>query len=147
MALFRIPKITWSGNTLEFGYPMDAAVSYGEPQEGSQLAVAPSGVRDSWIVRTEPRLAATVRWIPTSDVTSTGHAPFTGWDGSAGWRAFLDYARGGDSFEFFPDRGSGTSITSYLVEPWRGEPGQERDGTRNLRLVIASASTTQYTGY
>jgi hypothetical protein len=147
MALFRIPKITWNANTLEFGYPMDAAVSWPEPVEGSVLVAAPSGARDGWIVRDEPRLAGTVRWIPSANITTTGYAPFTGWDGAAGWAAFLSYVRLGNSFAFFPDRTLGTSITSYLVSPFQGEPGQGGDGTRALRLVIASSSSTEYTGY
>lgn len=149
MALFRIPMIHWDTgpNVLEFGYPIDAAVAWDEPLEGSNLIVAPSGVRDGWIVRDEPRLAGTVRWIPTDNIADTGHAPFSGWDSANGWAAFLSFARKGNSFLFFPDRTLGTSISSYLVSPFSGEPGQAQDGTRTLRLVIASDSATKYTGY
>lgn len=148
MAVSRIPKIQWdtAPNTLEFGWPLDAAVSYLEPVEGSTLVVAPSGVRDSWIVREEPRLAATARWIPTTDGTGFG-VPITGWDGATGWRAFLSFARTGQTFEFFPDRDLVTSITSHLVSPFTGEPPQERSGERSIRIVIASADSTTYDGY
>ena len=147
MALFRIPKIVWNANTLEFGYPLDSAVSWEEPVTGSQWVIAPSGARDAWIVRSEPRLVGSVRWIPTDTIASTGYAPFTGWDGATGWRAFLAWVREMNTFAFYPDRDSGTNITSYLSLPLLGEPGMDRDGTRTLRLAIASSGSTTYDGY
>lgn len=151
MAISRIPKIVWTTNTLEFGWPLDAAVSWSEPAEGSEFGVNPSsGEFDAWIVREEPRLAATVRWIPTANAFGWGTVPITGWDGATGFNEFLKWARlGGNTFAFHPDRDSPTSITSRLVQPLRGEPPMERDGTRTFRMVIASVgvSPTEYTGY
>lgn len=146
MALFRVPKIEYDvgPKILEFGYPLDAAVAWREPVEGSQFAAAPSGARDAWIVREEPRLAGSVRWIPTTVIASP---PFTGWDDVDGWNDFLTFARAMNSFDFFPDRTLGTKITSHLVAPLSGEIPLEPDGTRNMRLIIASADATTYDGY
>lgn len=139
-----IPKVVWNANDLDIGYPLDNAVSYGEPVEGSDLVVAPSGARDVWIPRTREILVGDVRWIPTTDTTDP---VATGWDGAAGWAAFLAYARKGSSFDFYPDRSSTTSIASYLLEPFRGEPPIESDGSRRLRLMIESVDGSAYTGY
>lgn len=150
MGRLDIPKITWNdgtAHTLSFGYPLDQARSWREPDGAHELAIAPSGTRDAWTGRHEPRLVGLVRWVPTSDGTTPSGDSITGWDGSAGWGAFLEFARNGNTFEFFPDKGTATSITSVLVEPMRGEPDVEDDGTRTFRLVIASTSSTTYTGY
>lgn len=149
MALFRVPKIEWdtAPNTLEFGYPMDAAVSWEDPQDGSQFVVSPAGVRDSWIVGDQPMLSGAVRWLPTTNIADTGFAPFTGWDGATGWREFLKFARDMNTFLFFPDRDIGTSISSYIVLPLRGAPPLDKDGTRRIQLVIASASASTYDDY
>lgn len=139
-----IPKIVWGANTLNIGYPLDNAVSYPEPVEGSDLVVAPSGTRDVWIPRTRELLVGDVRWIPTTD---TSDPVATGWDGATGWAAFLAYGRKGNSFEFYPDANSAISISSYLLEPFRGEPPIESDGSRRLRLKIESVDGSAYTGY
>lgn len=149
MGRLDIPKIEWGSgpNTLHFGYPLDNARSWSEPGKGREYAQAPSGTRDAWIPRHEPRLVGVVRWIPTSDGTTPAGDSITGWDGSTGWRAFLEHAREMNTFDFFPDKDTASSISSYLVEPLEGNPDIEDDGTRTFRLVIASATGTQYTGY
>lgn len=139
-----IPKIVWNANDLDIGYPLDNAVAYPEPVDGSDLVVAPSGARDAWIPRTREILVGDVRWIPTTDTTDP---VATGWDGATGWAAFLAYARKGNAFDFYPDRSSTTSISSYLLEPFRGEPPIESDGSRRLRLKIESVDGSAYTGY
>lgn len=149
MGRLDIPKIEWDSgpNTLEFGYPLDGVVTWPEPDGRHELVVAPSGTRDAWKGRHEPRLSGQVRWVPTTDGTTPAGDPITGWDGSTGWSAFLEFARNGNTFEFFPDRTTATSITSVLVEPLRGEPSTEDDGTRTFQLVIGSTGGTKYTGY
>lgn len=150
MGRLDIPKIEWndgSAHTLHFGYPLDEALSWSEPRPGSERAMAPSGTRDAWITGFEPRLVGVVRWVPTSDGTTPAGDTITGWDGSEGWRAFLEFAREMNTFDFFPDKGQASSISSYLVEPQDGRPDPEDDGTRTFRIVLASEDGSEYTGY
>jgi hypothetical protein len=145
-----LPKVTWGAsfaNTLNIGYPLDNAVAYPEPRKGYAIVEAPSGARDSWIPGTAQRLAGDARWIPAANTTT----PLaTGWDtSSTGFAAFLTWARAQNPFRFFPDATSGTYLTCYLVEPMEGEPPQENDGTRHLRIVIQTIETESsvFTGY
>lgn len=142
-----LSAITWGAsfaNTLEVGY-LDAISSWSEGAPGSEYAAVPSGEEDAWIPGTWYYFAATVRWIPTTNETT----PFvrTGWDGTTGFRAFLEYARTKADIRLVPDRGTpGTYVTSKLVAPTEGEPGLEGDGTRTLRLVLRNP-TNPYDGF
>ncbi len=142
----RTPKITWGtsfANTLGFLGPLDNAVAYGEPREGSEFLQATSGAEDAWIVGTDQVLEGDVRWIP--GVTS---GSVTGWDGSTGWSAALAWLRAKNAARFYPDATSGTYQTVYLVEPARGAPTiEETDGTRRLRLKLRDTTQTAFTGY
>lgn len=140
------PKITWSAsfaNTLTIAWPLDDWRSYSQPREGSVFTQAVSGLEDAWVHGTDYYLSGVVRWIPTTDSTSP---VATGWDGSTGWRAFLEWARQKNAFRFYPDATSGTYIDSYLVEPMSGDHGVEANGNRSIRIVIRN-STNSYDGY
>jgi len=142
------PQITWEAafaNQLDFGYPLDNAVSYSQDREGSEWVQGPSGVEESWLLGVDDYLAADVRWIPTADTTNP---VATGWDGATGWRAFLAWARDmANPFRFFPDKDLGGFTLSTLVTPREGEPGLESDGTRRFRFVIRNSAGNPYTGY
>lgn len=145
MARGTIPKITWGtsyANTLNFGYPLDSATSYSEHREGSVWDMFVSGVEDAWLWGIDYFLEGDFRWIPAS---STSDPVATGWDGSTGVRAFLEWARQKNSFRFFPDKNSGTYLDCYLMEPMQGPPSLEDDGSRRLHLKIRSA--TAFDGY
>jgi hypothetical protein len=145
MARTTIPKINWGtsfANTLNFGYPLDGAISWPEPRLGSEFRQAPSGIEDAWIVGNDYYLEGAMRWIPTANTTD----PLaTGWDGATGVSAFLAWARAKNQFRFYPDKDSGSYILSYLVAPMGGKPELGRDGTRTINLQIRSL--TEYTGY
>ena len=81
------------------------------------------------------------RWLPT-----TGSVGQTGWDGVAGWRAFLEWSRQKNQFRYYPDKNSGTYYTSYLVEPVNGSHDIEPDGTRSVRVKMRNSSGS-YEGY
>ena len=85
-----------------------------------------------------------MRHIPTSDVGSVD-----GWDGSTGWRAFLEWAWEANQFDFYPDKDVGTNWACYLEEPRGGAPSLEpTTARRRLRLVIRSVSSSDpFTGY
>lgn len=147
MARATLPKILWGAafaNTLNVAQPLDSAVSYPVPREGSEWNQGPSGVRDAWIIGDDQRLTGDVRWIPTADVASPAA---TGWDGAAGWRAFLQWARGARVFRFFPDAALAAYVEAYLIDPMQGEPGLEEDGSRSLRITIESADGSAFDGY
>ena len=145
MAQIRPPKITWGTsftNTITFGYPADNWNSYSRPREGYKTRQAMSGVEDALWIGTDYMLELEVRWVPTTDTGSQ-----TGWDGTTGWRAFLEWAQLKNTFRFFPDNTSGTYIDSYLVEPIESANGSiEPDNTRRFKIVIRNPSTP-YNGY
>lgn len=129
------PKITWGtsyGSTLLFAWPLDNVVAYSEPRKGAAYAVAASGARDAWLPGTDYVLAGDVRWIPKGSGTNPH-----GWDGSTGWRAFLEWARAMNAFRFYPDSGVATYYDCYLRAPLEGEPRIEQaTGERSFRLEI-----------
>jgi len=150
MARGDIPKITWGSafaNTLDFGYPLDNAVSWSEPRAGFETAETSAGVEDAWDPGVWYLLTGDVRWVPTSaDVTPLGDA-LSGWDGATGWRAFMDWARPKQAFRFYPDKSVASYVVSYLVAPLQGAPSLEKaDSTRRFTLVIRNVSSA-YTGY
>lgn len=142
----RRPKIEWGtsfANTLYVAYPLDDFKAYSTYRQGSDFVQSMGGVEDAWIVGTDYILEGDIRWIPTTD-TATPLA--TGWDSSAGVRAFLEWGRQKNPIKFYPDATQSGSITSFLVEPLDGSHGLEPDGTRNIRLVIRNTSSS-YNGY
>lgn len=147
----RYPRITWGAafaNTLELASPLERALNYPRPREGSEFTDAPSGSWDSWIVGTDHLLEGVVRWIPATDMT----APFvaTGWNGATGWRAFLEWAWQGNAFRWIYDRTApGTYVTVFLVEPRPDlELALEVGGRfRSFRLVMRAATDAAIEGY
>lgn len=140
------PKITWGtsfANTLSIGYPVDNWSSWSEPRQGSVWVQSMSGDEDSWIIGTDYYLQVDVRWIPTANTTSP---VATGWDGTTGFRAFLEWAKAKNVFRWYPDKDSASYVASYLVDPMNGGPTVEPDGTKRITLVIRNA-TTAYDGY
>jgi len=145
-----IPRIDWgSGFTgsIEFGYPLDFAVAYSKPRDGSERIQAISGEEDSWIVGTDYTLTGQVRWIPTNDGSSSLNVPQSGWDGTVGWQAFLEWGKRAFQFRFFPDRDAPDYVLSTLVDPIDNAPTLEpADGTRNITLTLRNGSGS-YNGY
>lgn len=145
MGKFTIPKITWNGHTTSFGYQLDNWQSYSKPRDGSEWAQSTSGVEDAWVVGRDFYLEADIRWLPSSDTTIPAVA--TGWDGTTGVRAFLEWAQDKNQFAFFPDKNSGTSINSYLVEPVEDiQLTIEADGSRMFHIIMRNP-TTPYDGF
>ncbi len=145
MARGETPKITWGAgfvNTLTLGYPLQNAVAYSEPREGSEFTMGPSGEEDSWITGTNQYLEGGAAWIPAADGGGV-----TGWDGATGFRAFLESARAKNDFKFFPDKDGGGNVTCRLAEPMAGAPALEQDLTRRVLLKIRSTDDSAFTGY
>ena len=150
MAAGEKPKITWGAafaNTLELGYPLDRATPYPQPREGSQWAKSPGGVEDSWVTETDELLAAVARWIPHTTGTTPEGTPITGWDGATGFAAFLRWGRAKNLIRFYPLRTEGTYVACYLVEPMKGAPAPENDGTRQVALVLRTSDDSAFTGF
>lgn len=143
----KCPKITWGAsfaNTLNIGYPLDTVKAGSDPRAGSAFDQSPSGVEDSWIVGTDYTLTGDVRWIPQAN-TSTPLA--TGWDtATTGFRLFLEWARAKNVLRWYPDVAVNSYIACYLVDPMKGPPDSEADGTRKLTLVLRNA-TAAFDGY
>lgn len=109
MAFIGKPRIVFAGTASVFADQiLDNATSYSEPRKGSVVSQAESGIEDAWTLGTDYYFEADWRFIPTTSPTfpvSAGTAPFltTGWDGAAGFRAFLEHVRDKFTFFFFPD--------------------------------------------
>lgn len=138
----KLPKIVWSGsvNTINIAYPLDEWRSYSEPRAGSVFTQVESGEEDAWVIGTDYILEGVIRWIPNTSTVSG-----SGWDGSTGWRAFLENARQKYTFRFYPDKNSSTFNTCYLVEPMNGAHDLEPDGTRSVRVKLRASSS--FDGY
>lgn len=147
MAAGEKPKFTWGAsfaNTLECGYPLDEAISLSEPREGSEFAKAPSGEEDSWVVAWDQLLRAISRWIPTANGTTPEGTTITGWDGSTGWRAFLESAGAKNPIRFYPLRTSGTFQPCVLVV---SDVTLETDGKRRVQFEIRTTDDSPFTGF
>jgi hypothetical protein len=148
MAVGTKPKITWGtsfASTITFGYPLDSAVSWTEPSEGSVIRRLTNGVMDAWIEGHEARLRAEVRWIPSTATTTPVAA--TGWDDVNGWCDFLEWAREGHIFRFYPNSSTGSYISSQLVGPEDAPSLEDTDGTRKFTMELRSTDGSLYTGY
>lgn len=145
----RVPRITWGAafvNQLDIGWPLDNAVSYPNPREGSETAKGASGLEDAWRVGQDQYLEGDIRWIPTADATVPVVA--TGWDGATGFRAFLESARDKNIFRWIPDKGTpGTFFPVYLEAPMGDPPSIEGDGTRSIHIKIRTSDDSVFTGY
>lgn len=130
-------------NTCTFGYPLDEAVSFSRPAEGSEMVFLPSGVVDGWDTGETHVLQATVRWIPTEDTVTPAA---TGWNGDLGVRACLAHLRRGNPCWLSPDVSDLTAgWTMHLEAPFADAPELEVDMTRRVALVLRS--TTPIEGY
>lgn len=142
----RTPMVTWgsgSANTLNIAY-LDNWSTYPQPREGSSWVQTLSGLEDAWITGVDYYLDVEARWIPLAN-SSTPLA--TGWDGSTGWRGFMEWAQAKNPFNWYPDStNTGSYVEAYLVEPMQGGPSIENDGSKRVRLLLRSRSGS-FEGY
>lgn len=103
----RLPaRILWGAtyqNALDLGYPLDGAIAGSTPREGSEWAQGNSGAEDAWITAHDQWLQGDVRWIPRDDTIIPEGRRHSGWNGTTGWRAFLEWARAKNVVRFYPD--------------------------------------------
>lgn len=131
------------GTQLLLGYPLDEAIAFDRPAEGSMMAFLPSGEADAWDAGTADLLRATVRWVPREDTVTPAA---TGWDGATGFKAFLRHCRRANTVWLTPDTTDlSAGWTVRLEEPYDAEPALEPDMTRTVRLLLRS--TTAIDGY
>lgn len=146
---FKYPKISWNSNTLYCSLPLDQATSYSKKRDGYETIQVTSGEESAWDTGTDYMLEGDIRRIPPSGLVTdvNGHLS-TGWDGSGGWRAFLEWAALKNTFQFYPDDTSGTNYTCYLVSPVVDGTGVtlETNGRRQLHLIIRNPSSA-FDGY
>lgn len=119
--------------TLSFPYPLDTARSYTLPRPGSRVARGQAGLQDAWDTGWDYHLEGAVRWIPGAS-----------WDGSTGWEALIQWARG-RKVRFHPDKDSATHLECYVHPDMELSPEVEEDGTRILPLRLVH--TSAFTGY
>jgi hypothetical protein len=145
------PRIMWgSGFTTSasFAFPIDNAQSISEQRDGSEYVVAPSGNTDAWTTGRNFLLTGNWRWIPTTNSTSPLQ---TGWDGTTGVRAMLEYMQDQQPVRLYPDAKGSAFITCYLSSPMgpnsvAGAVSIEADGSRNLQMTLYSSGSA-FDGY
>lgn len=130
-------------NTLSCGYPMaiDAPKSYSKNLPGYEREQSAAGQWDAWVTASEYFLQVTFRHIPGTSTTGV-----TGWDGSTGFRAFLEWCREMNKVRVYKDKDSASYIESYVVGGLDEEPGLEDNGYRTLTLTFSNTSSA-YDGY
>jgi hypothetical protein len=142
----KLPKILWGpglANVLNVGYPLDNVKTGHELREGSSIDRAPSGSEDTWKVGTDYLLSADITWIPKDNTA----APLaTGWDGAAGFDAFLEWARDKNVMRFYPDAAGGAFVDCILAEPMKGQGDLETDGTRRVSVILRRTDA-RFDGY
>lgn len=148
MAAGDVSAIGWGtghANLWELGYPLDNVTAWSEPREGSDFAKVSSGEEDSWITGWDYYLEGDARWI---EAAATTDPVANGWDAATGADAALQWLRAKNVGRFYPDKDDlGTYHEVYLVEPMRGRPDQEEDGTRRLTIRLRDVNGNPFTGY
>lgn len=142
-----IPQITWGpgfANPLTFAQPLDEATCYEVPRDTARRTDGLTGTADGWSHGMRGLLEGTVRRIPMVDT-----AGVTGWEGAAGWDAFLASARDAQPFRFYPDLtgAPATYWTCLLADDVA--PGHDEEPTRHRRLTLRmwQADQSPFVGY
>jgi hypothetical protein len=124
--------------------------TYSEPARRSRVVETPAGFRDAYLPAHIQKWAGVVRGIPWEGYDATANAWY-GWEGAGGWRAFLEYARNGGDFTFYPDQDDeSTGYICQLEAPiWIGTGGPDADWVmhRRLPLTMRTADGSEIEGY
>jgi hypothetical protein len=142
-----IPKITWGAsfaNTLTFAQPLDRAITYDVPKDGSTRSESLDGTaEDGWTYKHRGILEGDARRIP---YTTTGG--ITGWEGTAGWDAFLIWALDTNAFRFYPAAtDTATYLTCYLADHTIDDVDEEITRHRRVKLRMRTTTDDVITGY
>lgn len=139
MAVFTVGRFLWGTNfenIIEHGWPLDNVVCGRRPRAGSDWVVSPGGVEDSWITGFDYEMTASLRWIPRANTTTP--VVQTGWAGSTGVQAFLDWARAKNTFRYVPDINAPLFYVDgcYLEAPMADPGAVEPDGTWSISFTL-----------
>lgn len=141
----KVPRITWGGSfavSLVFDLWLDRAIAY-DTILWQANAEGYDGSNDGRSQGERSMLAGTVRRIPRVDRNGV-----TGWEGSQGWRAFLQYGLDMQVFRWHADETDlATYFEAYLVEPADGKCGEEINRFRTIDLVIERVDGLPIVGY
>ena len=96
-----VPKIVYDGNTLTFSQPCRAWTP-GSMGIGAGVEWSAADVPSAWVTKRR-RTLTLVQRITEAEWPDV--------------RDFLDWAQAGGSFQWYPDSGSGTNHTCYLLAP------------------------------
>lgn len=143
-----LPQIIWPGGTLQLGGPLDGALAYAVPRAGGEVVDFPSGESDGWDAGLEYFLEGLADYLPPTTQLVHG-VNVTGWDGPAGWRAYLEWAWDGETHLWRPaSTEPGTTFDVVLDAPGlEAFPAAEADGTRQLLVRYRSAARVPFLGY
>ena len=94
------PKIVYNSVTLSFALPPNSIPDY-DVGTVRNINIASSGVTEHIYERTDNFLEMDLSYLYSTDL--------------AGWESFLDWARQGKQFDYYPDADSATH-TTYTLE-------------------------------
>lgn len=143
-----LPQITWGStyqNTIVIQYPADDWNTFSIAREQLDRVQTLGGSEYAYAIGQLPyqhMLRMVIRWIPQEDTIVA-----TGWDGTFGWRAFLEYARRKNTIRFYPDADTTDYFTCYLESPMEGGPQLEPDGTKRIELTLTRYTNPFDTNY
>ena len=124
--------------------------TYSEPARRSVVLELPSGIRDAWVPAHQQKWTGEIRGVPWEGFDATANVWY-GWEGAGGWRAFLENARVGGQFSFFPDQDDdGTSYDCQLEAPidiTNGGPQPDWTMHRRFPLTFRTVDNTEILGY
>lgn len=110
------PKIVYNSTTLNFTYPPRHVPAY-DAAAVRHDNIASSGVLEVISERTDLLMEFDVEVIPSADVS--------------GWKAFLDWAVKGQTFDYYPDA-SLSAFTTYTLENTAANIARRTPGTWQL---------------
>jgi hypothetical protein len=136
---------------LEFWGPLAQARAWSQPGPGSEVLEIESGEEDAWVEDgpdgMDQLLDGVVQYIPAEDGIKPDGLPVSGWNGPAGWDAFLRYARDGGAFDYYPDREDDTTRWAcQLVAPLSGAPA-DANQLRRLTLRMRRLDGLRFPGF
>lgn len=143
------PRLLWGSgyaNALDLAAPLEDVLSYSRPREGSEWIDTKAGGREAWLEGTDYLLAGRARWIPT-ETALVGGRRVSGWQGTDGWDAALQWLRDGNTGRYYPDGRnlvisptmSTDSNADGVVDDW----GRQDSGNITANYSIDGANAAQ----
>lgn len=151
MARGKIPRILWGAgfaNTLQAGWPLDAATTFSLPKPGFARSTTTGGTEDAWSYGDFHYLTGAVVGIRPTAFPGYQGRTVTGYDGATGWQAFMAWARTGNTLRFIPDDAvPGTFKECVMVQPMDSDGDTDPNDYSRRILFTFRSNSTPFTGF